>query len=198
MTRVIAGDSRGRRLAVPAGSGTRPTADRVREALFSAVEAMVGAMTGLRFLDLYAGSGAVGLEARSRGAAHVALVESDPRAVGVIRANVAAVGLDRVHVHPVLVERFVATQPPPPYDVVFADPPYVLPDDALGAVLAALAGGGWVGPGAVIVVERATRGGPCPWPPGVGAERAKRYGEATLWYGRATTVPPPGGPAPEE
>jgi 16S rRNA (guanine966-N2)-methyltransferase len=186
VTRVIAGASRGRRLAVPEGKSTRPTADRVKEAMFSALEAMVGSLSGRRFVDLYAGSGAVGLEALSRGAGHVALVESDARAVRVIRSNVQAVGLAGVEVHAVPVERYVASgAPSAPYDVVFADPPYSLPDDDLRAVLTGLCGLGWLAPGAVTVVERATRGGPCPWPPDVGGQRSRSYGEATLWYGRA-------------
>ena len=88
MTRIIGGDAGGRRLRTPTGAGTRPTSDRVREALFSAVDAALGSLHGLRFLDLYAGSGAVGLEARSRGAGVVTLVEQDRRTATVIRENV--------------------------------------------------------------------------------------------------------------
>jgi 16S rRNA (guanine966-N2)-methyltransferase len=93
MTRVIAGAAGGRRLAVPPGTGTRPTSDRAKEGLFSTWESLRGTLEGARVLDLYAGSGAVGLEALSRGAAHVLLAEADPRAARTVRENAAAVGL---------------------------------------------------------------------------------------------------------
>ena len=98
MTRIIGGSAGGRRLKAPVGERTRPTSDRVREALFSSLDAELGSITGLRFLDLYAGSGAVGLEARSRGAGVVTLVEQDRRTVAVIRDNVRTLGLSRVDV----------------------------------------------------------------------------------------------------
>src|SRR5215469_1872623 len=93
MTRVIAGEAGGRRLAVPAGMSTRPTSDRAREGLFGSVLSELGSLVGKRVLDLYAGSGAVGLEALSRGAGHVLLVDSDARAVAVIKANISTVGM---------------------------------------------------------------------------------------------------------
>ncbi|HEX7189931.1 MAG TPA: RsmD family RNA methyltransferase, partial [Actinomycetes bacterium] len=107
MTRVVAGAARGRRLAVPPGRGTRPTADRTREALFSTLESEIGSLAGRRVVDLYAGSGAVGIEALSRGAAHCLLVESDPRAVRTLRENVALVALAGAQVVPWRVERMV-------------------------------------------------------------------------------------------
>lgn len=181
MTRVVAGLARGRRLAVPAGGGTRPTADRVREALFSSLEAELGGFEGLGVLDLYAGSGAVGLEALSRGAARVVLVESDRRAADVVQANVKAVGLPgaRVLVRPV--ER-LGVNDQAAYDVVFADPPYDLPGNALRSVLTGLADGGWLTPDAVVVVERGQRDR-WEWPEGFAGLRERRYGEARLWYG---------------
>jgi 16S rRNA (guanine966-N2)-methyltransferase len=193
MTRVVAGAARGRRLAVPAGSGTRPTSDRAREALFSSLEATVGSLAGARVADLFAGSGAVGLEALSRGAAHCLLVEADPAALRALRRNVETVGLPGAVVTPGRVERVVAVPAPgPPYDVVFLDPPYDLADADVHAVVDALRGNRWLAPGAVVVVERATRGGTWTWPEGVEALRSRRYGEATLWYGRAAD---PAGPA---
>jgi 16S rRNA (guanine966-N2)-methyltransferase len=192
VTRVIAGSARGRRLQVPSGEGTRPTSDRAREALFSTLESLVGAWAGRRVLDLYAGSGAVGLEAISRGAAHALLVEADARAVRTVAANVATVGLPGAEVRHGRVERMAAAGvPPPAYDVVFADPPYDLPDDDLRAVLVDLRAA--LVAGAVVAVERSTRGGPWTWPAGFEPVRSRRYGEATLWYGRATS----GRPAPE-
>jgi 16S rRNA (guanine966-N2)-methyltransferase len=145
MTRIVAGAARGRRLRVPPGERTRPTSDRVREALFSSVESAVGSLAGRRVLDLYAGSGALGLEAVSRGAAHALLVESDARAVRVIRVNVAAVGLPGAEIVQSAVERLVADVPGEPYDVVLADPPYALPGDVVTAVLAGLTRG-WLAP----------------------------------------------------
>ena len=202
MTRIIAGTAGGRRLAVPSGQGTRPTSDRAREGLFGTVTAICGTLHGARVLDLYAGSGAVGLEALSRGAADVLLIEADRRAIGVIRDNVAAVGLPGARVLAGRVEFVLARGPggEPPRDVVFADPPYVMPDAEVSAVLTALLGAGWLSPGAVVAVERATRSGPPQWPAGYAADRARKYGEATLWYGRAAGAVPPGAPprAPAE
>lgn len=187
MTRVIAGIAGGRRLAVPPGKGTRPTSDRVREGLFSAVWARLGDLDGARVADLYAGSGAVGLEALSRGAAHVLLVESDARAARTIRANAATLGLPGAEVAADKVERVLASEPAGgPYDLVFLDPPYAVTDTTVTAHLNALRDNGWLTPGALVVVERATRGAPLEWPPGYEPGRARRYGEATLWYGHAT------------
>jgi 16S rRNA (guanine966-N2)-methyltransferase len=206
VTRIVSGSARGRRLAVPPGSRTRPTSDRAREALFSTVESMLRSLAGARVLDLYAGSGAVGLEALSRGADHALLVENDARAARTLRENVAATGLTGAVVRADRVDRVVATEPPgPPYDLVFLDPPYDLADDAVRTVLDDLSAHGWLRPGSLVVVERATRGGPWRWPAGIDADRSRRYGEATLWYGRAAvraatdpTGPDSTGPHSEE
>jgi 16S rRNA (guanine966-N2)-methyltransferase len=189
VTRIVAGAARGRRLAVPPGRGTRPTSDRAREGLFSALESMLGAFAGLRVLDLYAGSGAVGLEAASRGAAAVTLVESDRRAAEVARANADTVAPRTAHVVAATVARWLATADVEPYDVVFLDPPYELPDRDVAAVLSGLVQRGLLARRAVVVVERATRGDEPAWPPGVEGLRSRRYGEATLWYGRAAGAP---------
>jgi 16S rRNA (guanine966-N2)-methyltransferase len=182
VTRIIAGSARGRRLSVPAGRDTRPTAGRTREALFSTLAGLTD-LAGARFLDLYAGSGAVGLEAHSRGAIRVVLVEADPAAAAVIADNIAAVAPDGARVVRRSVERFLADPPDERFDVVFADPPYELADPELRAGVAAVAEG-WTGPGAVVVVERPSRGGGWVWPSGVEPIKARRYGEGTLWYGR--------------
>ncbi|MBL1092885.1 16S rRNA (guanine(966)-N(2))-methyltransferase RsmD [Streptomyces sp. NPDC001739] len=186
MTRVIAGTAGGRRLAVPPGNGTRPTSDRAREGMFSTWESLDGPLTGARVLDLYGGSGAVGLEALSRGAAHVLLVEADARAVRTIRDNVRAVGLPGVEVRPGKAEQTAAAPPPgEPYDIVFLDPPYAVSDAELCEILLTLRGQGWLTDDALVTVERSTRGGAFPWPDGFTAIKARRYGEGTLWYGRA-------------
>ncbi len=194
MTRVIAGTAGGRRLSVPAGRDTRPTSDRAREGLFATVQAIRGPLTGASVLDLYAGSGAVGLEALSRGAARALLAEADPRAVRVIRANIAALGLPGAAVAAGRVERLLARGPAAHTDgdgdarfgVAFADPPYALAGQAVTAMLTSLLEAGWLEPGALVVVERSTRSGPLDWPGGYMADRARRYGEATLWYGLAS------------
>jgi len=181
---VIAGEAGGRRLAVPDGRDTRPTSDRAREGLFATISSIVGPLAGARVLDLYAGSGAVGLEALSRGAEHVLLVEHGARAARVIRQNIEAIGLPGAAVIADRVERVLARGPSEGrYDVVFADPPYALADAAVTRVLALLAEQGWLAPGALVVVERATRSGPPGWPDGFVPDRARRYGEATFWYG---------------
>ncbi len=197
MTRIVAGMAGGRRLSVPAGRGTRPTADRAREGLFATVLTLRGPLEGARVLDLYAGSGAVGLEALSRGASDVLLVESDPRAARVIRGNIEAVRLPGARLLADRVERVLARGPgdDPPRDVVFADPPYAASAGEVQRMLAALRDcggpdGGWLAPGALVVVERGTRSGPLAWPSGYTPERSRGYGEATLWYGLAAGAQP--------
>jgi 16S rRNA (guanine966-N2)-methyltransferase len=222
MARVIAGEAGGRRLAVPDGRDTRPTSDRAREGLFATISSIVGPLAGARVLDLYAGSGAVGLEALSRGAEHVLLVEHGARAARVIRQNIEAIGLPGAAVIADRVERVLARGPAPAggqdgtasaggqdgtapaggqdgtasargqdgapqgrYDVVFADPPYALADAEVSRILILLAEQGWLAPGALVIVERATRSGPVSWPDGFVPDRARRYGEATFWYGHA-------------
>ncbi|GAB3782713.1 16S rRNA (guanine(966)-N(2))-methyltransferase RsmD [Nocardioides ungokensis] len=191
MTRIIGGAAGGRRIATPRGASTRPTSDRVREALFSAVESWCGSLRGLRFLDLYAGSGAVGLEAWSRGAGVVTLVEQDRRTAALISANARALGFARANVLAASVAGTLRRSPAAPYDVVFLDPPYPLADSAVADDLAALARQAWLVPGALVVVERSTRSPEPVWPDGFSATREKRYGETVLWYGHAASTPAP-------
>ncbi|MFE5139322.1 16S rRNA (guanine(966)-N(2))-methyltransferase RsmD [Streptomyces fagopyri] len=190
MTRVIAGRAGGRRLSVPPGTGTRPTSDRAREGLFSTWQSLLGGpLEGERVLDLYAGSGAVGLEALSRGAGHALLVESDARAARVIRENVTSLGLPGAEVRPGKAEQIVQMPAPAePYDLVFLDPPYAVPDDDLREILLTLRTQGWLAGEALVTVERSTRGGEFGWPDGFDALRARRYGEGTFWYGRAAST----------
>jgi 16S rRNA (guanine966-N2)-methyltransferase len=188
MTRIIAGAHGGRRLAAPAGVLTRPTSDRVREAFFSTLDSMTD-LSGARFADLYAGSGAVGLEALSRGAGYTLLVESEARASRTIRDNIVAL---RAGAAARLITGKVAqvlAEPPEggPYDVVFADPPYVVADDEIAELQRALVANGWLSADAVVVLERSSRtvrGAPLRWVDGITADRSRRYGETTLWYGR--------------
>ena len=146
VTRVIAGAARGRRLAVPGGRLTRPTSDRAREGLFSTLAALHGPLDGACLLDLYAGSGAVGLEALSRGARRVLFVEADARAARVIRGNIASIGLAGAELVTDRVERLLSRGPAGPdrYDLAVADPPYAVSEAEISGVLAALAAGGWL------------------------------------------------------
>ncbi|HEX2074807.1 MAG TPA: 16S rRNA (guanine(966)-N(2))-methyltransferase RsmD [Geodermatophilus sp.] len=183
MTRLISGVAGGRRLKVPP-SGVRPTGDRAREGLFNSLGGLLD-LDGATVLDLYAGSGALGLEALSRGAAEVVFVESGPRVLPVLRANLAAVGLPGGRVVAGSVPTVVAGPPPARFDLVLADPPYATPATEVLGVLRALATNGWLGPEAVLVVERSSREEPWEWPTPLRGLRDRRYGEAVLRYGRS-------------
>jgi 16S rRNA (guanine966-N2)-methyltransferase len=167
---------------VPRGSGTRPTTDRVRESLFNVLAAHVD-FADMAVLDLYAGSGALGLEALSRGAASATFVESDRRAASVIADNVKALGATGAVVRDVPVVTLLTGRPPRPFDLVFADPPYELAATDVQAVLGALAAAEWVGDGTVAVVERATAGPELVWPGRWSAWQTRRYGDTRLEFG---------------
>ena len=157
--RVISGEARGRRLVAPEGDAVRPTKDMVREAQFSALDAR-GAIVDAHVLDLYAGSGALAIEALSRGAETATFVERDRNAIGAIRTNLQTLGYeDRSKVVVLDAARFVEGRPPPdaPFDLVLADPPYDTSDEDVTALLAALMAPGWVTDDAIISVERPVR-----------------------------------------
>lgn len=184
--RIIAGSAGGRRLMAPP-EGTRPTTDRVREALFSSLDTHVRGRRGgwgdIHFLDVFAGSGAVGLEAMSRGAAAVTLVERDRRCLEVLRRNVAAVD-PRAHV--VAADAFAWRAAGPAYDLVYIDPPYAASDEDVRALISSLARDGALADDALVVVERSSRS-PSPWPDeGWEPVRTREYGDTALWYGRAS------------
>ncbi|GAA6526447.1 16S rRNA (guanine(966)-N(2))-methyltransferase RsmD [Intrasporangium sp. DVR] len=183
MTRIISGSAGGRTLRTPPGTGTRPTSDRVREALFSRLEHH-GLLDSTHVLDLYAGSGALGLEAASRGASIVLLVEADKKVAEVIARNIEIVGVPGVRVVTDTVERVLRAGPPAGIrmDLVFLDPPYDVGEAALTGVLTALVEQGWLGPEAFVVVERSTRSPQPTWPPGLELSGEKRYGETTIWF----------------
>ncbi|MGW4095404.1 16S rRNA (guanine(966)-N(2))-methyltransferase RsmD [Mycobacterium sp. NPDC004974] len=178
MTRIIAGTLGGRRIAVPR-SGTRPTSDRVREAVFNALTARLD-FTGLSVLDLYAGSGALGLEALSRGATSATFVEADARAAAVIAENIASLGVRAATVRRGSVEVVLAGGATRPVDLVFADPPYDLDDAAVDAMLVVLAEAGWVTVGSVVLVERRSSSGPVSWPAGWDELSSRRYGDTRV------------------
>lgn len=182
MTRIVAGKYGGRSLRVP-GSGTRPTSERVREALFSRL-GHLGVVDGARVLDGYAGSGALGLEAASRGARHVTLVEKNPRAAAVCRANVAALRAGaEVSVLVADIGGVLTGQPHlpiGPVDLLLLDPPYEVANTQLATVLAGTAQ--WLTDTGVLVVERATRSGEPPLPPDLQALKPKKYGDTVLYF----------------
>lgn len=161
--------------------GTRPTSDRVREALFSSLEALLD-LGGTVVLDLYAGSGALGFEALSRGAARATFVESDKRAAEVLKTNARALGLPGATVLNRTAEAVIGTPAEVPCDVVFADPPYAVTDNQLNQVLQALVTNGWTKPGGVIIVERGARSPEPVWPTAVESLRSKRYGDTALHW----------------
>jgi 16S rRNA (guanine966-N2)-methyltransferase len=183
MTRIVAGSAKGRRLAVPPRV-TRPTSDRAREAMYSSLAGMID-IEGIRVLDLFAGTGAVGLEALSRGAAAVCFVESDRAVCDVLRRNVDAVALPGAEIHRRPAAAYlVGSGADEPFDLVFADPPYAFGDEPLGVLLTTLATPRWLADSAVVVVERSIRGGEPHWPEAIEAIKQRRYGEGVLWYGR--------------
>lgn len=180
VTRIVAGVAGGASLRVPA-KGTRPTSERVREALFNALDA-AGEVTGARVLDLYAGSGALGLEALSRGAETVLFVESDRAAVRVLNQNVRTVGLPGALVRTGTVRGVLASAAPHPFDLVLADPPYRLAGTELDAMLAALLAGDWLAEHGVLVAERAATDEAPEWPVPLRATRSRRYGDTVLHF----------------
>ena len=192
MTRIIAGSARGRRLSVPV-RGTRPTSDRVREALFSAVTSMLAEQgTGwqeVHVLDCYAGSGALGLEALSRGAASVVLIENQASAADVIRGNIAALRLSGASVVCATVQT-VAGRPKsgPPASLILVDPPYEIGATTIAEELSGLDAGGWIAPAAIGVVERPRADETSPFPAEWSFVRQRSYGDTALWYGQRTSA----------
>jgi 16S rRNA (guanine966-N2)-methyltransferase len=181
VTRIISGAAGGRTLTVPA-TGTRPTADRVREAVFSRFDALT-TVTGSRVLDLYAGCGAVGLEAASRGATSVDLVDNSEKAVRVMTKNTAlvspAVPTCAIRVHRSTAAGYVGASAST-WDIVFLDPPYDLGNDAVVAVLQLLRPR--LSADAVVAVERASRDPEPVWPEGYGVLAPKDYGETRVYW----------------
>jgi len=189
VTRIIAGSARGRRLTIPA-AGTRPTSDRVRESMFASIEARLAAQgrswVDVAVCDLWSGSGAIALEAWSRGATRVLAVDRSAGAIRAIEGNIEQLGAEGVEVMRTDVMRALAGPPAQgPFDVLIADPPY--DDDAAGVqqALAQAVATGWLGPAALVVVERDRRGG-CPLPSTIEISDERTYGDTVLWYGHAT------------
>jgi 16S rRNA (guanine966-N2)-methyltransferase len=197
MSRIIAGSAYGKQLRTPTGDRTRPTTERVREALFSALATWAGGagqapdqqLAGIRLADLYAGSGAIGLEAASRGASEVVLVESHRSAIELIRRNVATTRLgEPVRVVPATVATYLAGEPQV-FDVVWLDPPYSTPAQEVDQVLARLAEA-WLAPDGLVVLERSRRDPEPNWPDSLAVHWARRYGDTQLYFGRPPLADP--------
>jgi 16S rRNA (guanine966-N2)-methyltransferase len=189
VTRIISGAFGGRRIDVPAGTGTRPTSDRVREALFARLDHQ-DALAGARVLDLYAGSGALGLEALSRGATSATFVESARGAVEVLRRNLTTLGVGDVAVvvaEPV--QRVLLRPAGSAVDLVLADPPYDITEDDLADVLALLPRHGWLATDALVVVERSSRSPQPRWPADLVSVDERRYGDTRVWWARRAGDP---------
>lgn len=194
--RIVAGEWRGRKLAAPRGMAVRPTADRVREAIFSILG---GRVAGADVLDLFAGTGALGLEALSRGAREAVFVESDPAAFAALRRNIAALGAGGAEALPLDFRRAIGrlARAGRRFDLVFLDPPY---GKGLSAAAAGgLARAGLLAPGASVVVEEAARAGPGGFPRGWTVALNRQYGEARVILLEVPADSPGGrGPGEEE
>lgn len=188
--RIIAGSAKGRKLISPEGTSARPTSDRAREALFSALESEFGELTGIRFLDLFAGSGAVSAEAISRGASSCTVVETDRHALDIARKNVEMARATAKNSEALYIEGSVesfATRPSNPFDVIFLDPPYSYPEAELTEIIANLDRNGFIAPSSLVIVERASRSQAFPWPAGMREVKERRYGNAAIYYGEAVS-----------
>jgi 16S rRNA (guanine966-N2)-methyltransferase len=187
--RIIAGLAKGRNISAVAPA-TRPTSDRAREALFSTLASEFGEFDGLRVLDLYSGTGAIGLEALSRGAALVHCVESDERAATSIRENFEGLASAQLpgtfHLYTMGVDRFLEGSTAVEYHFIYIDPPYGASDLDVIENLIAIVAGGFIHPDGLIAIERNSRVREISWPEGLEQVRAKNYGQATIFYGAPT------------
>lgn len=190
--RIIAGLGKGRNLFSPSGA-TRPTSDRAREALFSTLESEFGSLSDLAFLDLYCGSGAVGVEALSRGAAIVYAVDNDEKATTVARANFALLeqmsGIGTNSVYTSSVGKFLEKGADIQFDVVFVDPPYDLPNSEIEKIMESLVRNGFLKKSSVIAIERDSKSKPLKWPEGLTESKVRKYGAATIFYAEPSANP---------
>lgn len=189
MGRVIGGRFRGQRLAAPPGDRTRPTSDRVREAVFSSLVSWLGtgdqagedALSGVSFLDLYGGSAGVAIEAASRGADPVQLVERDAKVAAVARRNAEHVGAS-LRVTTSSVTGFLSRPADNSYDIVWLDPPYAMPEEEVTAAVNAILEMGWLADDGLLVIERSSRTLDPVLPDELADVWARRYGETKIHY----------------
>ena len=200
MSRIVAGVRGGQKLVMPSHRHTRPTSDRVREAAFALIADWAGTagesgdtmLARFSFLDLFAGSGAIGLEAASRGADRVVCVENHRPTVELIRRNIATTKLTgRVQVAPLAAAGYLAGEPEA-FDVVWLDPPYALAGEQVDALLERIVAGGWLLDDGLVVVERARRDAPPTWPAVLDDQWTRRYGETQLYFARSGPNDPKG------
>lgn len=184
--RIIAGVAKGRTLGTVAGA-TRPTSDRAREGLFSTLTSEFGDFLGLNVLDLFAGSGAIGLEALSRGASIVHVIERDPEAQKRVEHNYELVKnsqpIGKFHLYAMSAQRFVSDPPKEKYHIIYIDPPFGFTDSEVEDLVSKLHSGEFLKEDALIAVERAAKGSKFSWPEGFVAARERKYGAASIFYG---------------
>ena len=190
--RIISGVAKGRGLISPPDERVRPTSDRAREALFSSLDSEFAGLEGIRFLDLFAGSGAVAAEALSRGAAFISAIEIDRTAYQIARENIEMVHQyipsSAIEIHQSSVENFLISKSDKQFDVIFLDPPYSLNDENVSEILTALLKNHYLGESSLIALERQSRGRGFTWPPGLVEVKSKRYGHAKLYFGELDRV----------
>ena len=183
--RIIAGVAKGRSLSSVAGA-TRPTSDRAREAIYSTLTSEFGDFLGLQILDLFAGSGAMALEALSRGASLVHCVEKDDGAAKTISTNASLVQKAQpvgvFHLFHMAVQKFVEGEAQNQYHFVYVDPPYDFADSDLTKILENMHSNNFFKDGAIIAIERATKSTQPEWPEGYEPSRTKVYGQASIYY----------------
>lgn len=184
--RIIAGVAKGRTLGTVAGA-TRPTSDRAREGLFSSLLSEFGDFLGLHVLDLFGGSGAIGLEALSRGASVVHIIERDADAQKTIENNYALVQKNQpvgdFHLYTMSAQRFLSDAPKEKYHIIYIDPPFEFTDGEVRELLSKLHTGEFLKADALIAVERTTKGSKFDWPDGFTVARERKYGAASIFYG---------------
>lgn len=194
--RIIAGVAKGRTLSTVSGT-TRPTSDRAREGLFSSLTSEFGDFLGLHVLDLFAGSGAVGFEALSRGATLVHGVEKESDAIKTITTNselVAKAGpTGKFHLYSMSVQRFLSDPAHDQYHLIYIDPPYDFSSSQLEEILRLLAQGNFLKSDAFIAVERRAKSGQFTWPQSYEQVRERNYGQATIYYANAAPITPENG-----
>ncbi len=190
MTRIIAGSAKGRRLLTPKGQLTRPTTEKTREAFFSTIASWAGTISdpvdvhfnGLAFLDLYSGSGAIGLEAASRGASRVVLVENDPKAIAVIKNNIKSTRL-KANLQAKTVQKVLSDRAPKAFDVIWMDPPYLAENEEIEELIATLWRNDWLVHDGLIAVERPYQSAPLQVADAT-EHWSKRYGDTCIYYFR--------------